>query len=233
MNNPKKILILYADAGFGHRSAAFAIKAGLEEKYGKVCHVDIVNPLQDERAPFYMRDSQSDYDTIIKSVPELYRFGYEASDATVPTLFVETALTLMLYEVMQDIVKRYKPDVVVTTYPVYPAPLDAVFTMNQTSLPMVTVVTDLVNVHRVWFNSGTERLMVPTPNVFQQAVKSGLDPEKVFITGIPVSTAICKEKRSKAEIRADLGLDPDKVHHSRCRKQTGGWAAGNPRRIEP
>lgn len=210
MNSKKKILILYADAGFGHRSAAFAIKAGLEEKYAKLCHVDIVNPLQDERAPFYMRDSQADYDNIIKSVPELYRIGYEASDATVPTLFVETALTLMLYEVMKDLIKRYKPNVVVTTYPVYPAPLDAVFTMNQTSLPMVTVVTDLVNVHRVWFNSGTERLMVPTQNVFQQAVKSGLSPEKVHITGIPVSTAICKEKRAKAEIRADLGLNPDK-----------------------
>jgi len=123
---------------------------------------------------------------------------------------VETALTLMLYDVMRDIIKRYKPDVVVTTYPVYPAPLDAVFTMNQTSLAMVTVVTDLVNVHRVWFNSGTERLMVPTQNVFQQAIKSGLSPEKVLVTGIPVSTSICKEKRSKAEIRADLELNPDK-----------------------
>ena len=120
MNRKKKILILYADAGFGHRSAAYAIKAGLEEKYSKLCHVDIVNPLQDERAPFYMRDSQSDYDNIIKSVPELYRIGYDVSDATVPTLFVETALTLMLYDVMRDIVETYQPDIVVTTYPVYP-----------------------------------------------------------------------------------------------------------------
>ena len=210
MSSKKRILILYADAGFGHRSAAYAIKAGLEEKYSKQCQVEIINPLQDKRTPFYLRDSQSDYDSIIRSVPELYRIGYEASDATVPAIMVESALTLMLYDAMKDLVRRHKPDVVVTTYPVYQAPLDAVFTMKQTSLPMATVVTDLVNVHRVWFNIGVERLMVPTQNVLQQAVKSGLSPEKVIVTGIPVSTSIAKEKRSKAEIRAELGLDPDR-----------------------
>ena len=51
--------------------------------------------------------------------------------------------------------------------------------------------------------------MVPTPNVQQQATKAGLSGEKVFITGIPVSATIAREKRSKKQIRADLGLDPD------------------------
>lgn len=210
MIRKKRILILYADAGFGHRSAALAVKAGLEEKYGAECLIEMVNPLQDDRTPFYLRDSQTDYDTIIRSVPELYRFGYDVSDATVPTLMVETALILMLYDVLNDLVQRFKPDAIVTTYPVYQAPLDAVFTMKQVNIPLATVVTDLVNVHRVWFNIGTQRLLVPTPNVKQHAVKAGLPEEKIQVTGIPVSTIISKEKRSKAEIRADLGLDPDR-----------------------
>lgn len=210
MNRKKRILILYADAGFGHRSAALAVKAGLEATYGDQCLIDMVNPLEDNRTPFFLRDSQADYDTIIRSAPELYRIGYDVSDATVPTRFMETALILTMYDVMKDLIAHYKPDAVVTTYPIFQAPLDAVFTMKQSNIPLATVVTDLVNVHRAWFNIGAERLFVPTPNVQQHAVKAGLSVEKVLVTGIPVSTQISHEQRSKAEVRADLGLDPDR-----------------------
>ena len=205
----KRILILYADAGFGHRSAAFAVKKALEEIYGSTIHIDIVNPLQDERTPFYLRDSQEDYDTIIRSVPELYRMGYEASDASVPTLFVESALILMLYDVLKDLVQKLNPDVIVTTYPIYQAPLDAIFTLEKINAPIAAVVTDLVDVHRIWFNVGVERLFVPTPAVQQQALHYGLPEEKVVVTGIPVSTTISNEHRSKAEIRESLSLDKE------------------------
>lgn len=205
----KRILILYADAGFGHRSAAFAVKKALEESYASSIHIDFVNPLQDPRTPFYLRDSQSDYDTIIRSVPELYRIGYEASDASVPTLFVESALTLMLYDVLKDLVQKLNPDVIVTTYPIYQAPLDAVFTIRKINKPIAAVVTDLVDVHRIWFNVGVERLFVPTHSVQQQAIHFGLPAKKVVVTGIPVSTTIRNEHHSKAEIRGNLGLDKE------------------------
>ncbi len=207
MESKKRILLLYSDAGFGHRSAALAIRSALEEKYSSECVVDFVNPLQDERAPFFLRDSQADYDTIIKSVPELYRIGYEVSDFAVPALFVESALTLMLYDVMEHLVERTKPDVIVSTYPIYQAPCDAVFTMQQINTPMATVVTDLVDVHRVWYNIGIERLLVPTTNVQKHAIKTGIADNKVRVTGIPVSTSIANETRTKAQIRKELGLE--------------------------
>ena len=52
MGSPRQILICTADAGFGHRSAALAVYAALEEVYGDRCHIDVVNPLEDKRAPF-------------------------------------------------------------------------------------------------------------------------------------------------------------------------------------
>ena len=92
----KRILILTADAGFGHRSAANAVAAALEEVYPDQCQVEISNPLDDHRTPFFLRDSQSDYDTIIRNAPELYRFGYDASDSTVPNSILESALAVLL-----------------------------------------------------------------------------------------------------------------------------------------
>jgi 1,2-diacylglycerol 3-beta-galactosyltransferase len=205
---PKKILVLTADAGFGHRSAALAIRAALEEKYGGDCQVEIVNPLEDKRTPFFLRDSQSDYDKIVRNAPELYRLGYDATDAAIPNVIMESTLTLLLFEVLRDLIMTQKPDVIVTTYPLYQAPLDAICKVYRVNLPIFTVITDLVDVHRIWFSSAVAGCMAPTVQVRQQAVENGIPAENVHITGIPVHPNVVKDERSKAQMRKDLGWDP-------------------------
>ena len=49
-NSKKRILILTADAGFGHRSAALAIQSGIEELYPDRYQIDIANPLDNKKA---------------------------------------------------------------------------------------------------------------------------------------------------------------------------------------
>jgi len=207
--DPKKILVLYADAGFGHKSAATAIKAALEERYEGRCQVEMVNPLDDKRAPFFLRDSQSDYDRIVLKVPELYKFGYEASDAEVPGALAESGLGFLLYDVMEDLVKRFQPDAIVTTYPVYQSPLNYVFTLTRKRIPLITTVTDLVTVHRLWFYRGVDLCLVPTPQVGDLARSYGIPTDAVKVTGIPVHPNVVRETRPAREIRAELGWDPD------------------------
>ena len=84
MTAKKCILILTADAGFGHRSAALAIQSALQEMTGSDCDIHLINPLEDKRTPFFLRDSQADYDLIVKEAPELYKLGYDASDNPLP-----------------------------------------------------------------------------------------------------------------------------------------------------
>src|SRR5512142_1603554 len=141
---PTRVLILTADAGFGHRSAANAVASALHEVYGDLCEVKIANPLEDKRAPFFLRDSQSDYDKMVRNMPELYRFGYDASDASVPAVIVEQALVVLLFEVMRDIIRTYRPDVILSTYPLYQSPLRAVMTIMRSQVPLLVAITDLV-----------------------------------------------------------------------------------------
>ena len=63
----KRILILTADAGFGHRVAANAVAQALRERHGETCIVDVVNPLEDRRAPAVLRKAQDDYDRVIRA----------------------------------------------------------------------------------------------------------------------------------------------------------------------
>jgi 1,2-diacylglycerol 3-beta-galactosyltransferase len=209
MSEKKRILILTADAGFGHRSAANAILAALEKKYGTESECTILNPLDDKRAPFFLRDQATDYDRLVNSAPELYRLGYEASDNNFPTQVMESALTLGLYEIMQDMVKQYNPDAIVTTYPLYQAPLISYFKLNKYYVPLLTVVTDLVSVHRLWFAPGVEQCLVPTTEVEALAIKHKVAQNKIHITGIPVSPDFKLKKRNKKEMRKDLGWDPN------------------------
>ena len=178
---------------------------------GRIANFTLINPLEDKRTPFFLRDSQSDYDQIVKQAPELYKLGYDASDNLIPSAIADSALVLLLYEVMHDLVDTYKPDAIVTTYPLYQSALEAVFVIDRQFVPLYTVVTDLSTVHRIWFHKAATACLVPNQTVFDLAVASNLDPQKVIITGIPVSPRLNQETRSRAEIRRELGWDEKRV----------------------
>jgi 1,2-diacylglycerol 3-beta-galactosyltransferase len=208
-SDKKKILILTADAGFGHRSAATAVSDALKQTYGNQLHIDIVNPLDNKKAPFFLRESQSDYDKIIRSIPELYKVGYEASDSTFSATVFERALTVLLYDVMFEIIQEYQPDVILTTYPLYQAPFTAVRLIHRINIPMYTVITDLVTVHHIWFDRHIDGLFVPTEEVKQLAIDSKIPEDRIEITGIPVSPAYKQISKDKKTLRNELGWDPD------------------------
>ena len=204
----KTILILTADAGFGHRKAATAIAAALTETHPEA-RVEIVNPLDDRRTPTLLRDSQSDYDRWVREAPELYRLGYTASDNFLPAALMDSALVMFLTNIMVDLLEEFQPDVVVTTYPMFQAPLLSIYAEVRHPVPVYTVVTDLVSVHRMWFNRRVAGCLVPTSIVADLAANHGVPPNRIHITGIPVNPQFSKETRSKAEIRAALGWKTD------------------------
>ena len=205
----KKILVLTADAGFGHRSAATAVAEALDEVYSSECHVEVVNALDDRRAPALLRDAQTDYDRIVREMPDLYKLPYKLTDAPIPTTILESAFTVMLYQVIKDLIKRYRPNAIVSTYPLYLPAIQAVQQVRGWSIPWLTVVTDLATVHRLWFNSGTDLCLVPTQPVQHLALEAGLPAAKIAITGIPIHPKFIRETRSAAEIRNALGWHPE------------------------
>jgi 1,2-diacylglycerol 3-beta-galactosyltransferase len=207
MPDPKRILILTADAGFGHRSAANAVAEALQETHGDECAYEIVNVLDDERTPRPLRDSQSDYDRIAREMPDVYKFSYEATDANAPAAIMDRGLQAMLYSPMRHLLGDKQPDVIISTYPLYQAPLGAVFSLTRKFIPLVTVVTDLVTVHHVWFSPYPDLTVVPTEAVRDLAIDAKVPAEQIEVIGIPVHPRLSQETRDKAAIRAELGWD--------------------------
>jgi UDP-N-acetylglucosamine:LPS N-acetylglucosamine transferase len=140
-------------------------------------------------------------------MPDVYKFRYRISDAPVPIAILDSAFTVMLYRIVSDILKRFQPDVSLTTYPFFMAPLSACFALQKSCIPLLTVVTDLTHVHQVWFHDGADMCLVPSQETYEQALDYGLDSERVRVCGIPIHPEFSRQDREPVEIRTELGWD--------------------------
>jgi 1,2-diacylglycerol 3-beta-galactosyltransferase len=205
----KRILILTADYGYGHRSAANAIAHALQQTHGEDCQVEIANPMDHPHAPAVLRDGADHYDKMVREAPDLYRVSFEVGDTLVVSGIVKNSLTLMLFNAMREIIHRVQPDVIVCTYSSYQNSLSAIFDLEKFRLPVLTVVTDLATVNRLWFHPVADVCVVPSQAVYNLAIKAGLPAEKVEIIGIPVRPELMKENQDRAAIRSSLGWRED------------------------
>ena len=122
---------------------------------------------------------------------------------------VKSTFTLTLFNVLREIIRQKQPDVIVCPYPFYQGILSAVFASEKQHIPLLTVVTDLATVNRLWFHPVADLCLVPTQTVYDLAIEAGLPPEKVKITGIPVRPELVKGNQDQASLRQSLGWRPD------------------------
>jgi UDP-N-acetylglucosamine:LPS N-acetylglucosamine transferase len=207
---PKKFLILTADAGFGHRSAANAVAKALEINYGDAAEVTIVNPLDDPKAPSFLRSAESDYDKLAREWPQFYKLGYKMSDMAMTTSVTEVSYVILIYDIISRLMRQHEPDVVIVTFPTYQYPVAAYRRLTGDTTPMATIVTDLISLQRMWFNQAADLCLVPTQVAADLALERGLDPESVHVTGLPVDPYLAAAPDSKRSARQALGWDPEK-----------------------
>lgn len=206
---PKRILILTADAGFGHRSTANALAKAFELRYGNAAAVTIVNPLDEPGAPPFLRGAESDYDKLATQWPGFYKLGYKMSDLALTTSATEMTYVLIMYDLIARLMKQHRPDAVVITFPTYQYPVAAYRRLSGVNVPMVTIVTDLMSLQKMWFSPSADLCLVPTQHAADLALERGLDAESIHVTGLPVNPALA-DAPPQAEARAALGWPADK-----------------------
>ena len=223
----KKALILTADAGFGHRAAANAVAEALKRYPDPAIEPVIVNLLDDPATPKWLRETQSDFDRIVREMPKVYEVAYDQSDKPGPTTVAHLGLAAMLYNPLKKAILENEPSVIISTYPLYSGPVSAWYVRNEgilrtkdgeqtisstpqkTHLPFISVITDLYSVHSIWFAFAPDRICVSTDKVRMDAIQFGCDPNRVICTGIPVRPALTEIHADKKELRRKYELDPD------------------------
>lgn len=204
----KRVLILTADAGFGHRRAAEAVQAAIDENYSDEVTTELTNPLDDPNLPDLIKSLESGYDDIVVDDPTLYQLAYSASDAPVVAQLIQRVSTSVLNSSLTRLVARTRPDVIVSTYPAYSQALVRATKNVDKPVPVDVIVTDLIGVHSLWFNKVAAITFVPTRNVYDQAIEHGLSRHQIQLHGLPVSPKIAHLlERDRADLRRELGWD--------------------------
>lgn len=207
---PKHILIMTADAGFGHRRAAEAVEAALIELYDERCKVEVINPLDEADAPNLIRQLEEGYDEMVVEDPALYTLAYHALDVPVVSDLAKAVAARLLDEVMLRIIRRNDYDAIVSTYPTYAQPVARALRRTERDVPLAVVITDLTDVQRIWYSRSATFHFVPTKHIRQQAYENNIPATQVRVTGLPVHPDFARETRDQGELRETLGWDLDK-----------------------
>lgn len=209
MEDKKRFLILTSDAGFGHRSAAMSVSKALTELYGDDQVNLVVNPILDSPSISLMKPIEKNYDKGIRNAPSLWRLGYEVSDSRQFSELMEGALTLFLQRNIGDFVKAFMPDGIVLTNPMFNAPAAKVRQEQALDMPLYAVVTDLADVHSLWFAPGPDLFFIASDWGKVKALENRVPIRKLKISGIPVNPKFASENIDRAKLREELGLQPD------------------------
>lgn len=202
-------MLLTGDSGFGHRGAVVAVEAALKNLYGSKVETAIFNPLQDPSIPELVRYLETGYDDYVIDDYRLYQLAWAATDAPVVAQLIQDMSTTILNKVLTRQISEYQPDIIVTSYPPFTQVSIRVTHELNRNVPLDVVVTDLVNIHTLWFHKEATLTFVPTGSVYRQALDLGIDKSRIQLTGMPVHPRFPDEKRSKAKLRKALGWDKD------------------------
>ncbi len=206
----RTVLVLTNDAGLGHRQAARATVAALEQRYGSLCRPVLVNPLEEPGVHPSLRNLQSDFNRVVQLAPALYQLGHGIGNTWLPTRLMERLEVRALAETLGHILDRAQPDVVVTTHPAFVYLLVKYRRQAGQMWPIVVLVTDLARLQRLWFRPEVDLYLVPTDEAAALARRRGIAPERVHVTGIPVALRLGDPQRSRAELRAAYGWAGDR-----------------------
>ena len=117
-------------------------------------------------------------------------------------------MALALYRDVKQIIQNVKPTAILSTNEMFGGPTGAVIRTMKDRPPFYTVVTDLADVHATWFNYYSDRFFVASDIVRAKAIDCGMDPQKITISGTPVSPEFAAPHAAKSDLRHKFGLDP-------------------------
>ena len=202
----RNILILTAPVGGGHVATARVLTQALTERHGEAYNVTFCDVFEEVSLPLqFQKMLGPGYALSVKSMSAYpYRAFFDFADSN-PDM-VNRIFTAMFESGAIDIMHRYKPDIIVSTFPIISYIAARVVKESlRKHIPVISIVTDAGDVHRLWLMGVEDALLVSTPDTMDYAVKLGVPRDIVHYLGFPVAKSFHDLKPQKAA-RTLLGL---------------------------
>jgi len=207
----KRAMFLISDTGGGHRSAANAITAALDE----IQTPDrFENRIEDVAAhcSFPLTQLGLGYSMALRYAPPVYGALYYATNGRRRYKALIRFCEPLYRERLRDLFVDYRPDVIVSVHPLLNhAALRARADAHMQDVPIVTVITDLGKVHESWLVADADAVVVPAREVYQRALSRGVSPSRLRLLGHPIHPKFDDVTGTPGELRAALGLPADSM----------------------
>lgn len=202
----KRAMFLISDTGGGHRSAANAITAALDEIKAPVAFEHRVEDVA-AHCSFPLTQLGLGYSMALRYAPPVYGALYYATNGRRRYKALIRFCEPLYRERLRDLFISYQPDVIVSVHPLLNhAALRARADAHMQHVPIVTVITDLGKVHESWLVADADAVVVPAREVYQRALSRGVPPARLRLLGHPIHPKFDDVTGTPSELRAALGL---------------------------
>ena len=202
----KRALFLISDTGGGHRSAANAITAALDEIKEPASFEHRIDDVA-AHCSFPLTQLGWGYSTALRYAPPVYGALYYATNGRRRYKALVRFCEPLYRERLRDLFLHYRPDVIVSVHPLLNhAALRARADAKMQHVPIITVITDLGKVHESWLTPEADAVVVPAREVYERALSRGVLPSRLRMLGQPIHPKFDDVVGSKEQLRIALGL---------------------------
>jgi 1,2-diacylglycerol 3-beta-galactosyltransferase len=201
------ITFLFSDTGGGHRAASEAIIEAIHCEFGNTINTRMVDFLKDYAPPPFNHLPEA-YPDLVR-LPELYGAMFEISDGRPQARFVTSTLWPIVRNAALNLVKDHHSEMLVSVHPL--ATSFVLKALGPERPPFVTVVTDLVSTHALWYDQRADLILVPTEQARSHALQFKMSPEKVRVVGQPIADRCTASLEDKRMLRQRFGWPQDKL----------------------
>lgn len=202
---PVDVLFAISDTGGGHRSAAVAVSAALDQASGGSLSWSIEDILRLTDFPG-VRSAPDLYDQLSTRWLRLYDLTFQLTNTRSTTDLLSRLVFITARRNIVRLLAERRPRVVVVTHPLVHRLVVAARRLLRLSSRVITVVTDLVSLHASWTYPGVDLALVPTDEAYQTMYRRGMRPSKMQRTGFPVHPKFADYNLSQGEARRELQL---------------------------
>jgi processive 1,2-diacylglycerol beta-glucosyltransferase len=199
----KRVLLISASIGGGHTAAARALESACIDKGLDVKHIDLLDYIP---LPLRLVYKQTYFD-LVHTAPDFIDWLGKNLDKK-PTESknrrerLRARISRLISYYLPRAISDYQPDFIIHTHFIAPEILST--RGRRLKVPQSVVVTDFA-AHSLWLQPKIARYFVASEEVKVHLEMSGVDSERVCVTGIPIDGRFTRLE-SKTEARAALGL---------------------------
>lgn len=190
----KKILIVYATAGIGHKKAAMAVKKALDETAPKDIEVTLIDALDYTNA-FFKWSYLNAYLLMVNKLPTFWGLSYYITDNFFVNIIVSKIRRINNWLNSKALAKylvRTKPDVIISTHFFASEVISDMKSSGAVQSRLITIVTDY-RLHSWWVSPDTDTYIVASQEAKADLIRWGTEEAKIKILGIPVEPVFTKK----------------------------------------